>query len=152
MAQPATDVLPLSHGQTIAIGEVRLRFQMDDDADEAETLRADEHHLAPVPQGRHQGTRDRRPRVAIHFMNQSLNETSPDELVTRALRLVLAQSGADHVGYLSLEDPDALQFVLPAESKVDRDLSRRLTRLVGREAAAWSGCATPRPGRSAATA
>ena len=126
---PATEVLPLCHGQTIAIGEVRLLFQTDDDADEAETLRADEMHL-PAPMADTKGLEIADLESLLHFMNQSLNETSPDELVTRALRLVLAQSGADHAGYLSLEDPDALRVVLPAESKVDRDLSNRLTRLV----------------------
>ena len=127
---PATDVLSLSHGQTISIGEVRLLFQTDDAEGEAETLRADEMYLVPPPKADTTGLEIADLVALIHFTNQALNETSPDELVTRALRLVLDQTGAEHAGYLAFEDPAALRLVLPADSQLDGQISERLSRLV----------------------
>ena len=49
----------------------------------------------------------------FHFTNQSLNETAPEELVARDLAIVLRQTGADHAGFLSLDEAVDLRLVLP---------------------------------------
>jgi two-component system, NtrC family, response regulator HydG len=126
--KPVTDELSLCNGQTIAIGEVRLRFQVDED--EAETIRADEMHFVVAPKADTTLLETDDLESLFHFTNQSLRESTLDDLVARALQTVLDQTGADHVGYLSLDEATALRLVLPAESKVDQKLSQRLTELV----------------------
>ena len=68
--------------------------------------------------------------MLFHFTHQSLNETTQGDLVARALEIVLAQSGANHVGFLSLDDAVDLRLVVPSAAKVDQKLSQRLTQLV----------------------
>jgi two-component system, NtrC family, response regulator HydG len=122
------DELSLCNGQTIAIGEVRIRFQLDDA--EAETIRADEMHLVSVPKADTTLFETADLESLFHFTSQSLSESTLDDLVARALQTVLDQTGADHAGYLSLDEATDLRLILPAESKVDQKLSQRLTQLV----------------------
>lgn len=111
----------VEHGQVIAIGEVRLRFTHEngdpppDEADsvsDATCFQVDE--LTAL----------------FRFMNSSLAETTPHQLVTLALDTILKQTAAQLAGYLSLDDATDLRLVLPVQATVDRKLSQRLTQEV----------------------
>ncbi len=125
---PAIEAVSLCHGQPIVIGKVVLRFQEDDP--QAETIRADSSHIVLAARADTTLLDTDDLKSLFYFTNQSLNETSLSDLVARALEIVLAQSGADHVGYLSLDDAVDLRLVLPTVAKVDQKLSHRLTQQV----------------------
>jgi DNA-binding NtrC family response regulator len=131
--------VPLSDGQVIAIGDVRIRFAGRPIA------RPDEPHVVATPED--QDTGDSTAFEAdeltalFRFMNNSLGEATPHGLVTLALETVLRQTGAEMAGFLSLdsENPELL-VVLPAQARVDRHLSHHLTQKVLRDGRrAWLG-------------
>jgi DNA-binding NtrC family response regulator len=69
----------------------------------------------------------------VTFLNDSLRETSADQLVKRALTLVRHQTGADVSGFLGLDPEDPLpRLLLPAQGELDGNLSKKLTNLMKR--------------------
>jgi DNA-binding NtrC family response regulator len=61
-------------------------------------------------------------------MSAAVQESDPRDLLRRALRVVLKQTGASLAGYLGLDPTDPVpKLVLPDEAKVDQHLSRQLT-------------------------
>ena len=131
--KPVAFEAPLTDGQVIAIGDVRLRFTFARSSREE----ADEPHLVAA------SAEDSSDTTLFHadeltalfgYMNGSLSETMPHGLVTLALQVALRQTRADMVGFLSLdsENPE-LRLLLPVQAQVDRRLSHQLTQRVLRE-------------------
>jgi DNA-binding NtrC family response regulator len=100
------------------------------------------HVVAAAPQeARGSADGDTSPTVLHHdeltalfrFTNESLNEDTPQRLVTLALEVVRRQTRADLAGFLSLDDEPDFKVVLPEQAAVDRQLSRLLTQTALRE-------------------
>jgi Nif-specific regulatory protein len=152
---PAQQDKPLTDGQVVAIGDTRLRFNIEPD------VHADLQTLTPT-EGVHglraaAGERPDSGDVTIleadeltalfRFMNDSLGVTTPNELVRLALQAVVQHTGADLAGFLSLDaDNPELKVVLPTQAAVDPQLSHHLTQQVLREGrSVWLSC-PPRAG------
>ncbi|HXG09189.1 MAG TPA: sigma 54-interacting transcriptional regulator [Gemmataceae bacterium] len=75
------------------------------------------------------------------FMTASVEETSPRQLIERALTTVLSQTQATIVGFLSLDPDNPMpKIVLPELAAVDIHLSRQLTQKAQRTAEpVWLG-------------
>jgi Nif-specific regulatory protein len=121
----------LADGQTITIGEARLRFTLVPDEP------ADDPHLvttAPLDPGDSTLFQADELSALVRFMNEPTAEATPPRLVGRALEIALQQTGGDLAGYLGLDpaDPD-LRLVVPEQASVDHALSQQLTQLVLRE-------------------
>jgi Nif-specific regulatory protein len=122
----------LGHGQIIAIGELRLRFDV---------LEAGE--AAPAELALHAPGSDRHNRQtlsesatsflvdeleAIHaFMSRAVAETEPQSLIRQFLETIHRHTRAEMVGYLSfdLDNPHPRQ-VIPENSNLNLELSRQL--------------------------
>lgn len=119
---------PLFDGAEIAVGDTVLQFQSDggeavpesqgpstrlsDTADGATTTQLQADELTNL----------------CRFMSAAVQETEPRDLLRRALRVVLKQTGASLAGYLGLDASDPVpKLVLPDEAAVDQHLSRKLT-------------------------
>jgi two-component system response regulator HydG len=125
---PVTGPTPLADGQEIGVGDTTMRFQTDggepvpasqgpstkftDTAAGASTTHLQADELTNL----------------CRFMSAAVQETDPRDLLRRALRVVLKQTGASLAGYLGLDPTDPVpKLVLPDEAKVDQHLSRQLT-------------------------
>ncbi len=136
-----TGEVQMFDGQIISVGDIRIRFTSraaDEpdvphvvappekvDSDDATVFEADQ--LSAL----------------LRFMNNSLDEATPHDLVTLALQTVLHQTGAELAGFLSLDSANPeLLVVLPTKAQVDRHLSHHLTQKVLREGrSVWLGAA-----------
>jgi pSer/pThr/pTyr-binding forkhead associated (FHA) protein len=90
--RPLEDDVPLSDGQMIAIGEIRIRFVMlsEEPTDDSLLVR-------PSPLESSDTTMFEADELTVlfRFMNDSLGETRPARLVSLALDAVRQQTGAD---------------------------------------------------------
>jgi Nif-specific regulatory protein len=160
--EPIVHERPLVDGQEIAIGEVRLVFNLHEAKTEklpgpATTTACDEalseEKDTPAP------TAARLPgdiggdlpdtvlqadelTVLFRFMNESLAADTPHRLVSLALETVQKQTRADLTGFLSLDaEAPELLLVVPEQASVDKHLSQQLTHKVLREGrAVWLSC------------
>jgi two-component system response regulator HydG len=136
----ASQPLPLSDGDVITIGDVRLRFTLDRGRDSTEEI--------PILFPPDEVPVSRRPTTAaadadlsqtalqadeltalVTFLKVSQQQNTVPDLVHLALAAIHRQTEATLAGYLSLdpEDPQ-LKIVYPDNAAVDLPLSRRLTR------------------------
>jgi DNA-binding NtrC family response regulator len=74
-------------------------------------------------------------------MTGAVEESEPRDLLRRALKTLLKQTGASLAGYLGLDPTDPVpKLVLPDDATVDQHLSRQLTLRVQRDArTVWLG-------------
>jgi DNA-binding NtrC family response regulator len=121
---------PLRHNDEIAIGSARLRFTLDPSKAKTEELAAADVLAAEA------GATDVNSTVLhadeltvlLHFMNDSLQETTPRDLIHLALATVYNHTHAAVAGFLSLDPNDPLpRMVYPATGRVEPHLSRQLT-------------------------
>jgi DNA-binding NtrC family response regulator len=134
----------LENGQEIAIGDTRLRFTLDGGGDlpKAEVVLANEPPATTSSLDLSQTTLHADELTTLlEFMNASLAETSPRDLVKLALETVRKQTLADVCGFLSLDGEDPFfKIILPAEAEVDVALSRQLTeKVLDEDCAVWLG-------------
>jgi Nif-specific regulatory protein len=123
---PVSGETPLAPGQEITIGASRLRFEIEGEAScesgpvtrVIETANGDSTtHL-----------RGDALTTLCRFMAAAVQENEQSDLLRRALRALLKQTGASLAGYLSLDPADPVpKMVLPDDAKVDQHLSRQLT-------------------------
>jgi Nif-specific regulatory protein len=147
---------PLLHGDEIGIGDTRIRFLVEADAEAAASPTSPELELpdepAPAPPSEdlssHTVLLADELTALCRFMQGSLRETTPRGLVARALTAVLNQTGAGTAGYLSFDQDDSLpKLVLPRQAQIDAHLSRQLTnRMLQENRVIWlgdEGCEAP---------
>jgi Nif-specific regulatory protein len=136
--EPILREAQLRNGQEIAIGEVHLRF---DALDVAPTERLPP---LPAPEAPAEAPAEPDPCPTIlevdeltglfRFMNESLVQETPQQVVRLALEALRRHARADQVGYLGLcTESGELEVVLPEQAPVDKALSRHLTRKVSQE-------------------
>jgi Nif-specific regulatory protein len=138
----------LAHGDEIRIGDTCLRFLLDpeDNGDIQPTpLETPLPPLAVGPPGQEPSSETifhaDELTALCQFMQGSVQETSPSDLVSRALTTLLRQTGATAAGYLGFDQDDPLpRLVLPQLAQVDIHLSRQLTqRLLQDRRLIWLG-------------
>jgi Nif-specific regulatory protein len=139
-----TQKSPLQHGQEIRIGNVRLRFNLQD------PMASSQFRLSTSTNIRERNTTNApstarlhldETAILCHFMTGAVAQTDPWALVRSALQLALNQSNCYVAGFLS---PDAAEprpkLVLPESAGIDPSMSRQLTRRVQRDGkTAWLG-------------
>jgi Nif-specific regulatory protein len=122
----------LQDGQEIGIADMRLRFAVVDPdpgegpaaAREAETLPPPANGVGIDP-----GTALQPDELAVlhEFMTACVDESDPQALIRRLLKVVLKQTEAAVAGYLSFDADNPLpKLVLPDMARVDIALSRQL--------------------------
>jgi Nif-specific regulatory protein len=130
----------LKNGQEIQFGNLRFRFSQPQSENELPAVRQ-AAELDEVPTPEPDSAIALLDETAFHtdqltalcrFMAEATNEADSHRLVRRALDVVLANTGASVVGFLSLdqEGKTVPRVVLPAGSDVDRHLSKSLTEAV----------------------
>ncbi len=146
----------LSSGQVISIGNTRLRFTLELDAqDEGRAASSEERAAGQTAQLARRPSSHVPPPAELsktvlcadeltplcQFMAASVEETDPRALVRRALQMIHRQTGASVTGFLSLDEAEPLpKMVLPESARVDVHLSRQLTQQVQRAGrAVWLG-------------
>jgi two-component system, NtrC family, response regulator HydG len=128
----------LHHNDEIAIGSARLRFTLDPSKDETEEFMTGEKDEDPTPRNHDSATNINQTvlhadelTVLLHFMNDSLQETTPRGLIQLALSTVYNQTHAAVAGFLSLDPAEPLpRLIVPASGQVEPQLSRQLTDMV----------------------
>ena len=131
----------LDHGYEIAVGEIRVRFTLQDSAPSTQLSRpgSTSSQLASSPTtSRLQGGDVS---VLSAFMASRVGETDPLVLLRLALLLLQNQTGAYVVGFLTADPGDPLpKVVYPDSAGIDPPLSRHMTRKVQREGrTVWLG-------------
>src|SRR5579872_4823809 len=128
---------PLHHNDEIAIGSARLRFTLDPSKEETEEVRPDgpqgsaAFDFSPATDVNQTALHADELTVLLHFMNDSLQESTPRGLIQLALSTVYNQTHAAVAGFLSLDTAEPLpRLVVPANGQVEPQLSRQLTQLV----------------------
>ncbi len=120
---------PLENGNLIDIGDTRLRFRVSAD-DCTPDIRIAGLEVGAGP-GADDGTALMTDELSalVQFMEQALEEETPQALIRLALNAVHGLTGADVTGFLSLDaDTPEPRIVVPARSSVNASLSRQLTR------------------------
>jgi Nif-specific regulatory protein len=138
--QPVRRAVPLAHGQEILIGATRLRFSLD--TSDTQTAHPSPATQVIEPPGVSTTSLQTDDLTSLcRFMSGAVEETDPRDLLRRALRTVLKQTGATLAGYLGLDPADPVpKLVLPDDATVDRQLSRQLTLRVQTEGrTVWLG-------------
>jgi Nif-specific regulatory protein len=143
--QRITGPTPLENGNLIEIGDTRLRFRVaaDDDTPEPATV---EPGTSGSSSQAHTALMTDELTALVRFMEEALEEETPQGLIRLALTVVRGLTGADVAGFLSLDadDPDP-RIVVPARSSVSASLSRELTRrTLEAKRAIWLGGGAPR--------
>lgn len=133
----------LEDGQEITIGDTRLRIELSPDQTPPT---APQIELAPdgIPDsGPDLLTTHLQPdelTALCSFMSKAVEEEDARSLIRRALQLILQQTTASVVGFLSLDPDNPLsKIVLPELAQVDFHLSRQLTQKVQRGRVVWLG-------------
>jgi two-component system, NtrC family, response regulator HydG len=136
---------PLESGQTIAIGNTRLRFLVGDETPWNGGPRPPAEPAAPPPASLSELVNTSlcvdELTALCQFMAASMEDNDPRALIERALHTVHAQTHATLAGFLSLDGEDPLpRLVYPEDGRVDPPLSRHLTHEVARLGrAVWLG-------------
>lgn len=133
---PKGATAPLSDGDLITVGEVRLRFQL------STTLPpiTDEMPVVPAPPQETASNEDSLSdtdlqadalAALLDYMSVAVRQTTVPDLVHCALVVICRHTRATSAGYVSFEadEPD-LKIVFPVQAAVDTPLSRRLSRRV----------------------
>jgi len=134
-------VTDLENGNEISVGEIRIRFSIEDLATSPpKTWRG------PMPQGERRSLSESVMALSTtklqsdeltslcQFMAAAVEVDDPRDLIREALRTLFVQTGACLVGYLSLDPTDPVpKIVVPESATVDAQLSRQLTRRVQRD-------------------
>ena len=124
---------PLRHNDEISIGSARLRFTLDPSKEGTKELPTADPGGAPPDPGPATDVNQTvlhadELTVLLHFMNDSLQAATPRDLIQLALDTVYNQTHAAVAGFLSLDPDEPLpRVVVPADSQVEPQLSRRLT-------------------------
>jgi two-component system response regulator HydG len=124
--EPVEHAMPLADGQEILIGDTRMRFLVNGSATATggPVTRVIE---ASAGVSTTQLQTDELTTLC-RFMAGAVQETDPSDLLRRALRALLKQTGASLAGYLGLDPADPVpKLVMPDDATVDRHLSRQLT-------------------------
>ena len=129
---------PLHHNDEIAIGSARLRFTLDPSKDQTEEFLTSQKGPAQVPPDPGPATDINQTvlhadelTVLLHFMNDSLQETTPRGLIQLALSTVYNQTHAACAGFLSLDTSEPLpRLVVPEGGQFEPQMSRQLTDMV----------------------
>ncbi len=127
----------LSAGQEVRIGEIRMRFSLDD-VPTTQTLRpsTNERRDKPALSGSVSTARLHAADMGIlaAFMAAHAGDSDSSRLLREALSLLLTQSGASATGYLSPDPTDPLpKIVQPETAGFDNGVSRYMTRRSQRE-------------------
>jgi DNA-binding NtrC family response regulator/pSer/pThr/pTyr-binding forkhead associated (FHA) protein len=131
---------PLEDGALIDIGDTRLRFRVQSVDDTPESP------LPEPPDDAHTVLMTDELTALVRFMEQALQEETPQGLIRLALNVVRELTSADVAGFLTLDadDPEP-RIVVPARSSVNARLSRQLTRLaLETKRPIWMGSGTTR--------
>jgi Nif-specific regulatory protein len=138
--QPVERATPVANGQEILIGATHLRFSLD--ASDTQTARHGPvtQVIAPAASSTTSLQTDELTSLC-RFMTGAVEEADPRDLLRKAMRAVIKQTGATLAGYLGLDPSDPVpKLVLPDDATVDRQLSRQLTLRVQREGrTVWLG-------------
>jgi Nif-specific regulatory protein len=124
---------PLRHNDEISIGSARLRFTLDPSKQQTEEIPAADAGEArpdpgPATDVNQTVLHADELTVLLHFMNDSLQEATPRDLIQLALATVYNQTHAAVAGFLSLDPDEPLpRVVVPADGQVEPHLSRQLT-------------------------
>jgi Nif-specific regulatory protein len=139
------EATPLTDGQTIGVGDTRLRIFLESTPSVESGARNVDRGFngAAARDTVHAAQVDDPSATILHvdeltalcrFMGDSVGETSFQELVALALQTVHRQTRASITGFLSLDaDNPVPKMVLPEMASVDIHLSRHLTQKVQRE-------------------
>lgn len=133
---------PLEDGDVVGVGDTRLRFRLGrDQADTPNGDLAEDHSSLPLFDEAQTPFHEDDLSALCGFMDASLREESPRELISRALAVVYRQTEAAVTGFLSLDQANPLpKIVMPEQARVDIHLSRQLTLRAQREGkAVWLG-------------
>jgi Nif-specific regulatory protein len=132
--QRIKEPVALADGDEIRIGDTRLRFVLDgSDVDTAErpvqaTIPPQASTITDLSDLSQTELRPDELTALCAFIGGSLAESSPHDLILRALQAAHAQTGASVTGFQSLDRDDPLpKIVFPDQSHVDVHLSRKLT-------------------------
>jgi Nif-specific regulatory protein len=125
----------LDHGQEIRIGEIRVRFTLQDSLPTVVASRV----VGPLSRSMTQAPSTARLQlsdasVLSAFMAGQAGETDPFAMLRRALVMVQNQTAAYVAGYLTPDAADPLpKVVYPDTAGIDPPMSRQMTRKVQRE-------------------
>ena len=133
----------LQHGNEIRVGEIRLRFTVEDAAPSTAVLRAfrTDRIAASPPNSSTTRLQGNEVSLMCEFMAGHVGETDPQVLFRIALVLLLNQTNAYVAGFLSPDAGDPLpKVVVPDSAGIDPALSRQMTRRAQRDGkTAWLG-------------
>lgn len=128
----------LRHGDEVRIGDTRMRFSILDNSPGGSTTKRIVINAEPPP------TRLQYDDMTVlsDFMTASVRETEIPALMHKALEVILHQTSAYLVGFLSDDANDPLmKMVVPDSAKVDIGLSKQLNRRVLKEGkTVWLCC------------
>lgn len=129
---PINGNIPILDGQSIQIGATRIRFQEGDDFEHPTNLPTPLTELSENGTGASTTHLQTDELTALCcFMASAVEEDEPRDLLRRALRSLMKQTGASLAGYLGVDPQDPVpKLVLPEDAKVDQHLSRQLTQIV----------------------
>jgi Nif-specific regulatory protein len=126
--------VPLRHGQTIGIADMRLRFHTDE---EQEALPAVGRLAVAASPPRESPSAEQTSfwpdelAALYEFMTATVDEKEPAALIERALETIARRTRATVCGFLSLDPEEPLsKKVYPQAAEVDAQLSRQLTKRV----------------------
>jgi transcriptional regulator with GAF, ATPase, and Fis domain len=126
----------LEHGQEIRIGEIRLRFTLDDHTPSTQALRQTTMERKEWSTGSMSTTRLHASDMSVlcAFMAAHIGCREPQQLLREALTLLQTQSGARATGYLSADAADPLPKAMqPDGANFDNVFSRHMTRRAQRD-------------------
>src|SRR5262249_24369698 len=130
--QPVT----LAHGDLIRIGDMRLRFILNG-VELEKNVRP--HQIIDSPSfsspdssliSTHEPTSVKADELTAlcTLLSNAVDEATPRVIVAKALATIYQQTGADVVGFMSLDEEQPLpKMVYPERGRVDIHLSRQLT-------------------------
>jgi two-component system, NtrC family, response regulator HydG len=144
--QPVT----LAQGDLIRIGDTRLRFTLDGAEVEKNVIpqvidspSSSSPDSSLISTHEHTAVQADELTALCTLLAKPVDEATPRTIVAKALATIYQQTGADVVGFMSLDEEQPLpKMVYPELRRVDIHLSRQLTQQVQREGKRiWLGAA-----------
>jgi two-component system, NtrC family, response regulator HydG len=124
---------PLRHGDEVRVGDTRMRFALLDPSHSGPITK---RHILPPPADPPPSTRLQHDDLSVlcNFMAAAMREQDTHRLLRQGLDVVLHQTSACLVGYLS-DDPNdpVTKMVTPETATVDVQLSKQLIKRVQRD-------------------
>jgi Nif-specific regulatory protein len=124
----------LRHGDEVRVGDTRMKFALIEPGQSGPITKR--HVLPPPPDDPPPSTRLQHDDLSVlcNFMAAAMREQDTHRLLRQSLDLVLHQTGACIVGFLS-DDPNdpVTKMVAPETATVDAQLSRQLIKRVQRD-------------------